>query len=359
MIKEQYFTKIVNSLSTGVALQDRNLQVLYCNEKAYTTIGLTESQLLGKTPYDPDWQCIHEDGSPFLGEDRPSVRALKEGVPIRDVIMGVMKPDKTFTWVSVNSEPIYETNTAMPDYVVTSFVDITPLKNKERALKESNEELERFAYVASHDLQEPLRKINTFLSLFISKNEKNIDEKGMTFLSKVTDSTHRMNNLINDLLEFSRSNNIKGKLEDVDCNAKINYIRDSYNLSPNDRKVIIHSEDLPMVKGYKTQLLALFQNMINNGIKYNQSEVAEIRIKCQKREKDYLFSIQDNGIGMEEEDFQKIFLPFHRLHGRSEYAGSGIGLATCKKIVEKHNGEIWLTSKVGEGTTFFFTLPVD
>jgi PAS domain S-box-containing protein len=356
-MEKQYYDMIIKSLASGVVLQDRSRKILYCNEVAATMLGLDVNQLLGKTAYDPEWACFKEDGTLYEADERSTARVFKDGISVQNDIMGVRKPDGSISWISVNAEPIFETDKATPDYVVVTYIDITDLKNKERELAESNIELERFAYVASHDLQEPLRKINTFLSLFLSKNQNNFDEKSKTYLDKVTDSTRRMQNLIDDLLNFSRANNIKGEIEEINCNDKINYIRENYNLLPTDKKVLINSNTLPVIKGYKTQILSLFQNLINNAIKYNKSDNPEVQIDSKDTGKEYIFSIKDNGIGIEQEDFDKIFLPFQRLHGKSEFSGSGIGLATCKKIIEKHKGKIWLESEVGKGSTFYFSVP--
>jgi light-regulated signal transduction histidine kinase (bacteriophytochrome) len=356
-MEKHHFEKIIKSLSSGVILQDTDLNILFCNDSAATLLGLTKDQLLGKTSYDPYWQCFFEDGTPYKVADMPPAKVLATQMPCDASIMGVRKPDNSITWINVKAEPIFKSKEKALEYIVVTYTDVTELKNKESQLEESNAELERFAYVASHDLQEPLRKINTFLNMFLSKMETNIDDKNRTYLDKVLDSTRRMSNLINDLLEFSRVSRVTDSMEDVNCNDKINYIRDAYNLSPTDKKVIIKSDNLPNIKGYKTQILSLFQNLIGNGLKYNQSEVPEINVSCTESNTHHTFSIKDNGIGIEQEEYDKIFLPFHRLHGKSEYSGSGIGLATCKKIVEKHKGTIWLTSERGKGTNFYFSIP--
>jgi light-regulated signal transduction histidine kinase (bacteriophytochrome) len=355
-MENAYFDIILRSLSAGVVLLDKNAKILHANDFAAEVLGLTKDQFLGKTSYDPDWKCFKEDGSPFPIDELPSVMALRTGKVQKDIAMIVQKPDTTQAWICINAEPIFESGSTEADLVVVSYTDITNLKIKELELQRSNEELERFAYVASHDLQEPLRKINTFIGMFLAKNKDLINDKSRIYVDKINDSSHRMAALINDLLQFSRAGNIQGEKEEVDCNAKIDFVRDAYNLDPNAIEVIITNDDLPSIFGYKTQILALFQNLIGNGIKYNQNNPIKIHVGYKELPTHHLFAIKDNGIGIAKEDQDKVFLPFKRLHTRAEYAGSGIGLAICKKTVEKHKGKLWIESEVGEGSTFYFTI---
>lgn len=244
--------------------------------------------------------------------------------------------------------------------------DITERKNNEKKmlwlmeeLQRSNQELEQLAYIASHDLREPLRKIVSFIDLFASKYGDSIDERASLYISYIVDGATRMSNLINDLLFYSRVMTDEKEFETVDCNALIETVLDDMMLSIRENKAQIFHDALPQIKGHKIQLGQLFQNLIANAIKYHRpEEPAIIHVSAALDGEAYwIFSFRDNGIGIEPEYLERIFVLFQRLHSRSEYSGTGIGLAICKKIVERHGGRIWVESEYGKGSTFYFSLP--
>jgi light-regulated signal transduction histidine kinase (bacteriophytochrome) len=227
-------------------------------------------------------------------------------------------------------------------------------------LERRNRQLQEFAFVASHDLSEPLRKIQTFGSLLEAKSAGLMDEQSKDYVSRMTGAANRMQELLDALLRYSRVD-AKGqefrpaKLEDV--------IRDSViDLEVGLRDIEAHVEigSLPAVNGDPYQLRQLFQNLIANAVKYHRSEVKPlVRVYGEVNDGDCRIFVEDNGIGFDEKYLDKIFQPFQRLHGRNEYPGTGIGLAICKKIVERHNGTITAKSAIGKGTTFIVTLPVE
>jgi two-component system, sensor histidine kinase len=226
-----------------------------------------------------------------------------------------------------------------------------------RELERKNQELEQFAYVASHDLQEPLRTICSFVQLLENQYKSKLDERADKYLNHISQSTTRMGILIKDLLDFSRIGKSKS-FEVIDCNIILHEVLADLELMINEVQADIIVESLPVIRGYRTEIKQLFQNLITNGIKFRKKDMfPEIRIAAQDMNKYWKFSFADNGIGIEKEHFDKIFVIFQRLHNRSQYEGSGIGLAHCKKIVELHNGGIGLESVPGEGSTFFFTIP--
>ncbi len=245
-----------------------------------------------------------------------------------------------------------------------SCMDITETKivknelaNQTKELMRSNEELEQFAYVASHDLQEPLRMIISYVQIL----QKNIEQNNTTglgeFMNYVLDGTSRMQSLINDLLQFSRVNRKGSVFSLVDLNEilKIATLHLTARISENNATVTY--SDMPKVKGDTSQLIRLFQNLIDNAIKFKAPDrQPEIKICVEERAEDFVFSIKDNGIGIEDKFYNRIFVIFQRLHTRNEYEGTGIGLAVCKKIVERHGGEIWVESKRNEGSSFFFSI---
>lgn len=227
-------------------------------------------------------------------------------------------------------------------------------KNHELQLK--NKELEQFAYVTSHDLQEPLRTISSFVDQFQKTYKQGLDERGQKFLHYITQATDRMRTLIKDLLDYSRIGR-KQEVASVDCNEIVSTVLDDLDSAIKEAGAEIKTGELPMVSGYKTELKQLFQNLIINAIKFRKKEVhPEIEIVSHRVNGGYEFMVKDNGIGIPEEHSERIFVIFQRLHTRTEYEGSGIGLSHCKKIVELHGGNIWVNSKPGEGSAFHFTI---
>lgn len=241
--------------------------------------------------------------------------------------------------------------------------DITERKTAEtqqqlhaKALEQKNRELEQFAYIASHDLQEPLRTTSSFVDLLRQQYEGRLDEPGDKYLVYITQAVNRMQVLINDLLRYSRIGR-KITLVMVDCNLLLKEVLADLNTAIQEEQAIITTANLPELNGYDTELKMLFQNLISNSIKFRKKEVPpQIKISATQSEKGWTFAFADNGIGIEERYYERIFIPFQRLHTWHEYEGSGIGLAHCKKIVELHGGNIWVESVAGEGSTFYFTI---
>ena len=244
--------------------------------------------------------------------------------------------------------------------------DITERKKAEEILKlkleelaRSNEELEQFAYVSSHDLQEPLRMISSYLQLLQRRYQGNIDDKADKYIYYAVDGAARMQNLINDLLEFSRVTTRAREPEPTDSELILNQVLSNLDLYIKENKATVSHDPLPEVMADSTQLAQVFQNLIINGIKFHSEEAPKINISAEKKAKEWIFSVQDNGIGIDPQYSEKIFEVFKRLHNKEEYPGTGIGLAVCKKIVERHGGRIWVESELGKGSTFYFTLPIN
>lgn len=228
------------------------------------------------------------------------------------------------------------------------------IENSLNRIQEVNKELEKFAYIASHDLQEPLRKINAYFSMLCSINENSFDEKSQKLKQKINQSSSRMSLLINDLLTLSTiSENVR--LHAVDLNKVIELALEDLEVRIADKKAIIEVGTLPMVQGVESFLVQLFLNLIGNSLKFS-SRVPQIRISAAMVDDMAVIKIEDNGIGMEAEHTKLIFEAFTRLHARHEYEGSGIGLALCKRIVDVHRGTIEVESQLDEGTTFTISL---
>lgn len=231
------------------------------------------------------------------------------------------------------------------------------LEEKNRKLKESNEQLEEFAYVASHDLQEPLRKIANFTELLASRYRDKLDAKAENYIEYIVDGATRMQQLIQDLLTYSRMGKREIIIETVDLNEVLKQAVTDLDILISDNQVQVTNDELPTCKADSAQLQRVFRNLISNAIKYRSDESPRIHISCRLSRNFMEIAVRDNGIGIEPRFSKRIFGVFQRLHSREEYSGTGIGLAICKKIVERHGGRIWIESQPGKGSTVFFTLP--
>jgi signal transduction histidine kinase len=230
--------------------------------------------------------------------------------------------------------------------------------NISHELERSNKALEEFAYIASHDLQEPIRMVISYVQLLERHYKDKLDKDANIFINYAVDGAKRMQHLIQDLLMYARVGSKKKEFAVVDILNVLEYAKMNLTVVINESGAKILNGELPKVYGDKTQLIELFQNLLGNALKFRQKDIAlEIHVNAEKKNNDWQFSIKDNGIGIQKEHFDRIFLIFQRLHSREEYPGTGIGLAYCKKIVEHHGGRIWVESEFGQGTTFFFTLP--
>lgn len=224
-------------------------------------------------------------------------------------------------------------------------------------LERSNKELEQFAYVASHDLQEPIRMVNSYTNLLAKRYKNKFDQDANDFIQFIIDGSRRMQVLISDLLKYSRVTNETKPLEKVNCNEILVSVLTDLNVEINEKKANVTYKPLPNIKTDPVQLRQLFQNLISNALKFCSEKRPEISIDYIKKQNEWCFSIKDNGIGINPEFFDKIFVIFQRLHDNDQYPGTGIGLAICKKIIKNLGGNIWVESKPGEGSIFYFSIP--
>jgi two-component system, sensor histidine kinase and response regulator len=235
--------------------------------------------------------------------------------------------------------------------------EIHARRETQEALERSNTELEQLAYVASHDMQEPLRMVASYLQLVAQRYQGQLDADADEFIGYAVDGAKRMQALINDLLTYSRVGTKARPFEPTDCNKVLDTALANLRIAIADSGAVIERSPLPTVMGDAMQLLQLFQNLIGNALKFKRVDPIEIRIGCEPVEKAWRFTVADNGIGIERDYHERIFVLFQRLHGRGDFPGTGIGLAICKKIVERHGGHIAVESQPGVGSVFSFTIP--
>jgi light-regulated signal transduction histidine kinase (bacteriophytochrome) len=231
------------------------------------------------------------------------------------------------------------------------------LRGTTEELARSNQELQQFAYVASHDMQEPLRMIKGFMLLLEHQYHGKLDAKADEFIHYAVDGAERMSRLISELLAYSRVGTQGKEFSDVDCNAVVRQALDSLQAMIRESGAVVDCDPLPTVKGDPTQLEQVFQNLLANAMKFRDQRPPVVHVGVRETGADWEISVKDNGIGISPAQVGRLFVMFQRLHDRSKYPGTGIGLATCKKIVERHGGKIWVQSEPGEGSTFFFTIP--
>ena len=260
--------------------------------------------------------------------------------------------------------PVYDSDGHVSGLAVMGF-DITERKEAEEALAQkaqelarSNAELEQFAYVASHDLQEPLRMVASFTQLLSERYHGRLDEKADQYIGFAVEGANYMQSLIDDMLSFSRVTSRAKPFQSTDCNVVLQKALANLRVSIAESQAQIKAGPLPRVMADESQLVQLLLNLIGNGIKFHGQQPPLIEISAELQEQEWVFTVKDNGIGIDPRYFERIFVIFQRLHSkRSAYPGTGIGLAICKKVVERHGGRIWVESTPGAGTSFFFSLP--
>jgi PAS domain S-box-containing protein len=309
----------------------------------------------------------------IAGEHRPAFQALVESIfrgesgELEFEIIGIKG---THRWLSTHAAPLKNTDGEIIAMLsVTS--DITQQKLAQEELQKSqeqlqatvanltrsNKELEQFAYVASHDLQEPLRKIKSFSQLLGEDYQGQLDATADEYIHYITNGVTRMQTLISDLLIYSRVGRLELNKQPTDLNAVLSQVKEDLSVAISENNAVITASSLPTVQANPLQMAQLLQNLIANSIKFCSDATPEIYIAAQLQQQEWLISVQDNGIGIKPDYAERIFAIFQRLHNRSEYPGTGIGLAVCRKIVERHGGRIWVESELGGGATFYFTLP--
>lgn len=350
-LENERISNLLNTMSDGFVAVDRNYRYIYLNQRAEEIFlrltGRPAGEFIGATI----WEKFPGLEESVFGQTFR--QALLEQVPFS--VEDYFAPLKM--WVDVRGYPY---NEGLSIY----FQDITPRKQAEQALeqyaldlKRTNDELERFAYITSHDLQEPLRMVTSYLQLLKQRYSHAFDESGHEFIGFAVDGALRMKMLINDLLIYSHIKADEHNFITFSSGVALQKALMNLQLKIEETGAAIDYTDLPTITGSENQFVQLFQNLVGNAIKFHGENPPVIKITAQRQGTEWLFTVSDNGIGIAPEYLQRIFVMFQRLHTREQYPGTGIGLAICKKVVEYHRGKLWVESTVGEGTTFYFTIP--
>ena len=359
---EARFRKLVERIPAVTYIEDvdegeLSTSLLYVSPQIETMFGYSPDEWMA-TP-ELFVRLLHpEDRERVLAEDK---RTEATGEPFRMEYRQFTR-DGRVVWIRDEAVLVRDED-GKPLYWLGVQLDVTERKRTEKELAElveelrrSNAELEQFAYVASHDLQEPLRMMASYTQLLARRYKGNLGDDADEFIGHVVDGAHRMQAVINDLLQYSRVGKRGGSLTPTDVGAAFEAARANLRAAIGESGAQVTSEGLPIVMGDRTQLVQLFQNLIGNAIKFRSEDPPRVHVEAERRDGEWLFAVRDNGIGIEPQYAGRIFMIFQRLHSRTEYPGTGIGLAICKKIVERHGGELWVESVPGEGSTFRFTL---
>jgi len=328
------------------------------SDKFGALFGLTSN---AKLTYKLIIQVIHQDDRQRL--DQSVQNTLNLGVPY-DIEYRVVWPDSSVHWIAAKGRA-YRSAQGVAEHMQGIVMDITERKTSEERLvkmmgelKRSNDDLQQFAYVASHDLQEPLRMVASYTQLLARRYKGRLDSDADEFIAYAVDGSNRMQVLIRDLLAYSRAGTNGKALREVASESALKEALANLRATIEDSGADVTYDPLPTVTTDSVQLAQVFQNLVGNAIKYRRAELPHVHVSAAKNGGDeWIFSVRDNGLGIDSQYFERIFVLFQRLHGREEFEGTGIGLAICRKILQRLGGRIWVESQPEKGLTFYFALP--
>jgi PAS domain S-box-containing protein len=361
---EALYHSLVDTLPINILRKDMQGRITFGNKGYVEMMGRPFEELKGKTDLDLFPREL------ALKYQRDDDKVFHKGQIFED-IEEHRHADGRRLWVHVLKAPV---RNAKGEIVGTQIIfwDVTARKEAEQELTRtaadlarSNKDLEQFAYVASHDLQEPLRMVISYTELIAKRYKDKLDADGQEFIGYAVAGALRMQRLIEDLLAYSRVGTRGKPMQPASAETALQAALDNLRLAVQDSRAEVTHDPLPTVLADEGQLAQLFQNLVGNALKFRGDQRPQIQIRAERapakpsaKSTEWIFSVRDNGIGIDPQFFERIFIIFQRLHGREQYAGTGIGLAICKKIVERHGGRIWVESVPGQGAAFFFTLPV-
>jgi PAS domain S-box-containing protein len=347
---EEQFRLVVELAPNSIVLINETGTITLVNNETEKLFGYDRNELIGNKleMLIPERFSHSHPEHRDMFFDNPQARAMGAG---RDLF--AMRKDGTEIQVEIGLNPI---ETSKGKMVLASIIDITERKIQEAILKAHNNELGQVVYIASHDLQEPLRTVSNYIGIFQREYGNVLDDNARKYITSINGAIKRMSGLITSLLDFSKLGYNK-KLTRVDCGQLVEEIIADLGTIIKTSQAVVEVKSLPSLNVYEIEIRQLFQNLITNAIKFRKKDIPpEIQVSAEQVNDKWKFAVSDKGIGIDPAYFDKVFDIFQRLHAKHEYEGSGIGLANCKKIVQLHLGEIWVESTEGEGCTFYFTI---
>lgn len=349
---ERQYRELVQNANSAILRWKHDGTVTFFNEFAQAFFGYRPEEIVGQPvslllpPTDSTGGDLSLLVQNILEHPDQFVNVVNENV----------RRDGRRAWIAWTNTPVYAENGEVTEILAVGS-DVTELKRMEDDLRRSNADLEQFAYVASHDLQEPLRTVTGMVQLLQQRYQDQLDENANEYIHYTVDAAVRMQNLISDLLEFSRIDRKSRPFVTTEMEKVLQTAKANLQTAIADSRAQITSDPLPIIQADRSQLTQVLQNLLSNAIKFRSEEPLKIHISAEKIEDGWQFGVHDNGIGIDPQYFERIFLLFQRLHTRRQYPGTGIGLALSKKIIDRHGGRMWIQSALHQGATFFFTIP--
>jgi PAS domain S-box-containing protein len=362
---EEQYRLLAENVRDAIWTMDLDLNITYVSPSIHNLGGFTAEELIGQSARITVTADSFQRGLQLLADELDQEGSLEPPDPNRSRILEFEQVGKDGSIIPVEVRISFLRDAAgQPTGILGVTRDITERKRAEEQLRRyaaelerSNQELQQFAYVASHDLQEPLRMVTSYLQLLERRYQGQLDADADEFIHFAVDGAQRMYELIRGLLAYSRVGTHGGPFVPVDCEEIVGQVLDNLQIVIGENQATVTYDPLPTVRADPTQMAQLFQNLIGNALKFRGQRPPEIHVGAEWQGDEWLFRVCDNGIGIEIQYAERIFVIFQRLHTREEYPGTGIGLALCKRIVERHGGRIWVESEPGQGSCFFFTLP--
>ena len=348
----EYADSTINTIREPLIVLDQDLRVVTVSRSFYEFFKVNPKETVGQLIYD-------------LGNkqwDIPKLRELLETILPQKATFDNYEVEHDFATIGrrimlLNARQIQRV-LGKERVILLAIEDITERKQLDNEIKRSNESLEQFAYVASHDLQEPLRVMSNYSQLLEKRYKGKLDNDADDFIGFIVDAARRMQKLISDILEYSRVGRKESPVTEVDSNKLVDKVIKNLSETIKSAGATVTHGNLPVINVPESSFAQLFQNLIGNALKFHGKEPTKIIVSAEKQDTKWKFGVHDNGIGIEPQYKDRIFQIFQRLHSLHEYPGTGIGLAICKKIVENHGGRIWMESQAGKGSTFYFTVPI-